>query len=131
MNTTSVTRPDWGIAFRFLGRAAAAVVFAAWVALVLWEPLPLAGVPLSLVTQAALLALIFGGYALSVRHELGGALVSLAGVAAFFAATYLQLEVQAGLAFALFGLPPVLFLTSWQLVRHGSHRPTPPPAATE
>lgn len=128
MNAVAAFRPGCCCTYRWAGRVSAALIFFAWVAFVILEPMPLVreGVPLA--TQAALLAVIFGGYAISLRHERAGAVVSLLGVAAFFVATRVELQVATQPAFGLFALPPVLFLISQRLAEHESHAAVEPPA---
>ena len=102
------------------------MLFAMWLVLVAVEGLPVRHFPVGLSAQLAVLAVVFAGYAISVRHELAGALLSLAGVAAFYAVTYVNLENTVGLAFAWFAAPPVLWLWSWRLARREHVAPQAP-----
>lgn len=115
MSAISTYRANCCCTYRWLARTSAIVLAATWLAAVVWEGTPDNGMALPLYVQLGLLAVIFGGYAISFRRERLGAVLSLAGIVAFAVASLLTLQVLPTLPFVMFALPPVLFLVAWEL----------------
>ena len=115
MSAIQAYRANCCCTYRWLARASAAILAVTWLLAVLWEGIPDHGVNLPLAVQTGIIAVVFGGYALGLRYELAGAIVSLVGVFGFFAANKLLLGAFPTLGFAWFALPAVLLIVSWEL----------------
>ena len=117
MNATHAFRANCCCTYRWLARTSAAILFVTWLAAVAFEGRPPHGVTMPLGVQLGILAAVFGGYAISIRHEVLGAIVSLVGVVAFAVSCVVLMSVAPTFGFAWFALPPVLFLVAWELAR--------------
>jgi len=100
--------------FRSAARASGALLFLAWLGLVIREAM-LFGPPASVTfPQAAALAIVFAGYLVGWRHELVGGMLAIFGTAAFFAVFLLTLDSPPQLDAAWFAAPGVFYLLAWR-----------------
>ena len=111
--------------FRWLARASAVVLVAAWLALVIREALisHFEAPSVSTYYQAAALAIVFAGYAIGWRTELAGGLIAILGTLAFYAVHIQTLGNLPNIAVAWFAAPGILFLAAWlsqKVNRHAS-----------
>jgi hypothetical protein len=115
-NTTQTNEFPIAHWFRGMGRASAIVLFVTWLGLLVAELTrdvsrnPAADA----FFQAAVLAVVFAGYAIGWRHEFFGGLIAILGTVAFFVVDAFTLPMVGGLgAAALFAVPGVFYLLAW------------------
>lgn len=103
---------QYAVQVRWLARAMAVTLFAAWLALVLMEttrPNPPKW-PIDLYVQGAVLAVVFAGYAIGWRKELVGGLVAILGTAALYGVLAVTEFVPRDMQMVWFAVPGALYL---------------------
>jgi hypothetical protein len=98
---------------RWFARASSIVLFVAWILLLAQELMRDNRVTIHEVIQAAVLTLIFLGYAVAWRKELAGALIALLGIALYFVVCQVEFGELPGLAAAWFAFPSALYFLAW------------------
>lgn len=120
MNVLRMVRVPWWYCFHVTARAAALLLFGAWLALFMITGVSDEGtMPFGVYAQFVTLVIMFSAYALGWRKALGGGLLGLAAWAAFYAVTLLDVGRFPMPAFALFAVPSLLYLTAYGLYRRG------------
>lgn len=104
--------------FRWLARAAGAIVFASWLLLFIDEMFRFGPPAVRTSGQAVALAVVFAGYFMTWRHELAGAIATFVGTAAFVAVYLFDFAELPATAVWWFAVPGVLSLLAWQLNRY-------------
>lgn len=106
--------------FRGIGRASAIVLFVSWLTFVVAESFSEVTKTPSwdIYLQAAVLSVIFAGYAVGWRHEAVGGLIAILGTVAFFIVDAFTTKAGAAIdAVALFAVPGVFYVLAWMLDR--------------
>jgi hypothetical protein len=111
--------------FRWSARLTALVLLAGWALLVAIEGVPdKSGLSPIIWGQLAAMIALFAGYVLAWRREVLGAVVAAAAFGTFYAINVWGMDGWPQTAFALFGVPAVLFFVAHRLdVYHHAHDP--------
>ncbi|HVT26479.1 MAG TPA: hypothetical protein VHE81_00530 [Lacipirellulaceae bacterium] len=107
---------------RYCGRASGLIIVVSWLALVLAETLR-SGMPvLSNYYQAAMLAIVFIGYAVGWRHEVLGGALAIVGTIGFLTLYIAMFEALPPTGALCFAIPGVLYLIAHLLDKRPSEQ---------
>jgi hypothetical protein len=102
--------------FRMAGRLAGCLTIVLWLAFVASEYVR-SGTPMlsvSVVNQAAALAVVFAGYLIGWRNELAGGLLAVFGTIAFLIVCAVGAQVMPYPEQLFFAAPGLLYLAAWR-----------------
>jgi hypothetical protein len=100
--------------YRMVARLSGCVAFIAWLVLVIQEASRMGPPSPVTITQGAVLAFVFAGYAIGWRNELVGGVLSVLATIAYYVVCAVGIQTLPQIGTILFALPGLFYLAAWR-----------------